>query len=141
MLTLTDFTCAWRVQRTIEDRLGPPGRFEGRAFLTPDGKGLRYREEGTLRLGDGATMTAHRDYLWRASGDRIEVLFADGRPFHSFVPCGQAPGTDHPCGRDLYRVTYDFTAWPHWTAEWVVTGPAKDYRMLSAYAPAEPLAP
>jgi hypothetical protein len=140
MLMLSDFIGAWRLARTIEDRLGPPARFDGIARLTPDAEGLRYREEGTLRLGDGPPMVAHRDYLWRSSDDRIEVLFADGRPFHAFLPEGRAPGTDHPCGRDLYRVTYDVTAWPRWTAEWIVTGPAKDYRMLSAYTPAEPLA-
>ena len=140
MPDLRDFPGAWRLKRTIEDRLGPPGRFEGLATLTPDGEGLRYREEGMLRLGDGPAMAAHRDYLWRPMGDRIAVLFADGRPFHTFRPKGRAPGTDHPCGRDLYRVTYDLTRWPLWETEWAVTGPAKDYRMLSAYAPAETLA-
>jgi hypothetical protein len=137
MLTLPDFLGSWQAQRTILDRLGAPGRFDGLARLSPDGEGLHYREEGTLTLGDGPAMTAHRDYLWRQAHDRIEVLFADGRPFHAFVPRGRAPGTDHPCGRDFYRVTYDFTAWPRWTAEWIVTGPAKEYRMLTAYAPAE----
>jgi hypothetical protein len=140
MHTLTDFLGDWRLERTIEDRLGPSGRFEGLARLTPEGDGLRYHEAGTLRLGDGPAMAAHRDYLWRSAGDLVEVHFADGRPFHRFHPSGRALGTDHPCGRDLYRVTYDFTAWPRWTAEWIVTGPAKDYRMLSAYAPAETLA-
>lgn len=140
MLELSDFLGTWRVERSIEDRLGPPGRFEGLARLLPEGDGLRYREEGRLTLGDGPAMAAHRDYLWRGAGDRIEVAFADGRPFHAFLPAGRAPGTDHPCGRDLYRVTYDLTAWPRWTAEWTVTGPAKDYRMLSAYERVEALA-
>jgi Family of unknown function (DUF6314) len=133
MPDLPDFLGTWLIERTIEDRLGPPGRFEGVARLAPDCDGLRYREEGTLRLGDGPAMAAHRDYLWRSWGDRIEVLFADGRPFHAFAPSGRAPGTDHPCGRDLYRVTYDFTAWPAWETDWIVTGPAKDYRMVTAY--------
>ncbi len=141
MLHLSDFLGTWSLDRIIEDRLGPPGRFEGLARLTPDGDGLRYHEEGTLRLADGPAMAAHRLYLWRPLGDRVEVLFSDGRPFHSFAPSGRAAGTDHPCGRDLYRVTYDFTAWPRWTAEWAVTGPAKDYRIVSAYVPSEALAP
>ena len=140
MLTLHHFIGSWRVERTIEDRRGPPGRFAGLARLSPEGEGLRYREEGTLTLGDGRPMAAHRDYLWREAGDGIDVLFADGRPFHRFRPEGRALGSDHPCGRDLYRVTYDFAAWPRWTADWTVTGPAKDYRMLTAYAPAETLA-
>lgn len=129
-----DFAGPWLVSRRIDDHLsGRPGRFIGTARLTPEGDGLRYREEGTLTLGDGPPLAAHRDYLWRADGDGIAVLFPDGRPFHRFLPSGRAPGTDHPCGRDLYRVTYDLSAWPLWTAEWTVTGPAKDYIMLTRY--------
>lgn len=135
MPRLLDFAGDWRVLRRIDDRLsGRPGRFEGTALLTPEGEGLRYHEEGTLTLGDGPPLAAHRDYLWRPDNDGIAVLFADGRPFHRFVPEGRAPGTDHPCGRDLYRVTYDLTAWPAWTTEWTVAGPAKDYTMSTRYA-------
>ena len=137
MLTLLDFAGFWTLDRTIEDRLsGRPGRFHGTARLTPDAEGLRYREEGTLTLGDGPSLAAHRDYLWRADGDAIGVLFPDGRPFHRFMPSGRAPGTDHPCGADLYRVLYDLAGWPAWTAEWTVRGPAKDYTMGSLYRPA-----
>lgn len=135
MLALNDFLGDWRVLRRIDDRLsGRPGRFEGTARLTPEGQGLRYREEGRLTLGDGPAFPATRDYFWLSQGDGIEVRFPDGRPFHRFLPEGRAPGTDHPCGRDLYRVTYDFAAWPGWQAEWTVTGPAKDYVMATAYS-------
>jgi hypothetical protein len=137
MLTLSDFAGLWTLDRRIEDRLSRrPGRFHGTARLSPDGTGLHYREEGTLTLADGPLLAAHRDHLWSADGQGIEVLFADGRPFHRFTPEGRAPGTDHPCGADLYRVTYDLSQWPRWTAEWTVLGPAKDYTMLSAYRPA-----
>jgi hypothetical protein len=132
--TLTDFEGRWLLSRRIDDRLsGRPGRFEGVASLRPDGEGLRYREEGTLTLGDGPAFPATRDYLWRPDADGIEVRFQDDRPFHRFRPEGRAPGTDHPCGSDLYRVTYDFGSWPLWRAEWTVTGPAKHYVMSSLY--------
>ncbi|WP_210527491.1 DUF6314 family protein [Rubellimicrobium arenae] len=135
MLHLDDFRGEWRLGRRIADHLsGQAGRFDGDARLWRDGDGLRYREEGQLRLGQGPAFAAHRDYLWLAAGDLIEMRFPDGRPFHNFRPWGRALGTDHPCGRDLYRVTYDFTAWPVWTATWWVTGPAKDYEMVSSYA-------
>lgn len=136
MLALSDFRGEWRVTRGIEDRLAArPGRFEGLARFEEDGTGLRYREEGMLRLGDGPAFSAHRDYLWRPGpAGAVMVLFPDGRPFHSFLPEGMTRGTDHPCGRDLYRVAYDLEAWPAWTVEWTVTGPAKDYRMTTAYA-------
>lgn len=137
MPALMDFARDWRLERRIDDRLsGRPGAFEGVARLTHHGEGLLYREEGLLRLGDGPPLAAHRAYLWRAAGEGIEVRFEDGRPFHVFRPEGRAEGSDHPCGRDLYRVAYDFTGWPRWSAAWTVTGPAKDYRMESLYRPA-----
>jgi hypothetical protein len=134
MLGLHDFQGNWLVSRRIDDRhSGRPGRFEGTASLIPAGEGLRYREEGTLTLGYGPAFPATRDYRWLPDGEGIEVRFADGRPFHRFRAEGAASGTDHPCGADLYRVTYDFSAWPDWRAEWTVTGPAKDYVMTSLY--------
>lgn len=128
-----DFAGRWRIDRHIDDRLaGQTGWFEGAAELTPDGKGqLAWAERGLLRLGQGPAFEARRDYLWVFDAAGIEVLFPDGRPFHRFVPEGRAAGTDHPCGADLYRVTYDFTAWPVWTARWQVSGPRKDYVMES----------
>ena len=46
-----------------------------------------------LALGDGPPLAAHRDYLWRADGAGIAVLFPDGRPFHRFAPAGRAPAS------------------------------------------------
>lgn len=134
MFQPSDFLGPWRVERAIDDRLtGAPGRFDGTATFAPDGEALRYREQGTLTVG-GRRYPAARENLWRWDGAGVEVLFADGRPFHRFRPEGRGPGTDHPCGPDLYRVAYDLTAWPLWSAEWEVRGPSKDYRMRTAYA-------
>lgn len=137
MPALSHFAGTWRLARSIDDRLlGRPGRFDGTARLSPEGEGLRYREEGTLRLGAGPALAATRDYLWLPADGAIEVRFADGRPFHRFTPRGRGPGTDHACGRDLYRVAYDLTDWPSWETAWTVTGPAKDYVMATRYLPA-----
>lgn len=136
MLRPEDFLGLWRLERIIDDRLsGKTGRFEGTARLVPQGDGLLYHEEGMLRLGEGTPLAAHRSYLWRWEGDAVAVSFTDGRPFHRFRPAGTAAGTDHPCGADLYRVLYDFTAFPRWTAQWDVAGPRKAYRMVSVYGP------
>lgn len=134
MLGASDFLGDWTIRRTIDDRLGPPGRFAGVGTFSPAGDGLRYEESGLLTLGDAPPLRASRAALWDWDGDGVAVRFADGRPFHRFLPAGASPGTDHPCGADLYRVAYDFRAWPAWTATWEVGGPRKDYRMDSAYA-------
>lgn len=131
---LMKFAGRWSLSRRIDDRLsGGTGTLTGVAEFTPQDGGLLYSETGQLRIGDAPPMEATRRYIWRAARDRIEVLFDDGRPFHFFTARGQGEGTDHLCGADLYRVSYDFTAWPAWTAEWTVSGPRKDYMMTSRY--------
>ena len=130
---LSDFLVEWRVSRSIDDRLtGQPGRFEGRAVFRPEGRGLRYREEGLLYLGEGPGMTAVRDYLWREAAGRIVVDHGDGRPFHDFDPAD--PVARHVCAPDDYRVRYDFSDWPDWRAAWSVTGPRKTYDLVSRYS-------
>ena len=133
-LNAADFAGEWRVEREIADRLaGQPGRFDGVARFAPVPGGLRYEEEGVLRLGEGAGLTARRAYLWHFGAAGVEVAFHDGRPFHRFAVGESGAGTDHLCGADLYRVAYDWSAWPDWRAVWEVTGPRKDYRMESRY--------
>ena len=128
------FVGRWRLDRRIVDRrASAKGRMEGEACLTPTGSGLRYEERGQLRIGDGPALEAQRVYLWVFDGQEVAMKFADGRDFHRFRPWGQGAGTDHPCGDDIYRVAYDFTQWPIWTATWDVSGPRKDYTFVSLY--------
>jgi len=131
---LPDFAGRWRIGRRIEDRAGGnAARFDGQGVFTPDGGGLDYAETGILHSG-GRRLTATRSDLWRPDPGGIAVLFADGRPFHVIGP-GPVPDAVHDCPPDLYRVRYDFSVWPVWTATWQVTGPRKDYILRSRYAP------
>lgn len=134
------FEGLWEIERDIEDvRAGRAGRFVGRASFRPSADGLAYREEGELTLEGAAPMAASRDYLWRdGPGGAIEVLFGDGRFFHAFHPDEAAPAAVHACDPDTYRVRYDFSRWPRWQADWRVTGPRKDYAMLSRFRRAAP---
>lgn len=136
MLTARDFSGVWQLERTITDALNPhAGRFAGMAtFAADDAGALAYLETGTLHYGDAAPMVATRRYRWLFATTGVAVQFADGAPFHSFVPDGHAAGTDHPCGADFYQVRYDFTCWPQWRATWAVKGPRKNYVSVSHYA-------
>lgn len=138
-MRLSAFEGDWSVERAISDaRSGLPGRLEGTARFVPDGVGLAYHETGWLTLGDAPPVAASRSYLWREDdAGGIEVRFADGRFFHRFDPAAPAPEADHDCAPDLYRVRYDFAAWPTWTARWRVTGPRKDYEMITRFRPAD----
>jgi hypothetical protein len=135
-MELTDFEGLWRLARRIADaRAGTASAFEGIASFRPARDGLDYTEEGRLSLPGGTSLGASRRYLWRQSADRIVVLFEDGRFFHAFG-CGEdRPAAAHDCPPDSYRVRYDFTTWPRWSAAWRATGPSKDYVMLSEYLP------
>lgn len=132
MPQLSDFRGVWMLSRRIVQSNGPEGRFTGQAVFTPEGAGLRYHEAGQLELAGAAPLQAERAYLWQAEGAQIVVRFADGRAFHRFDP--EAPAAAHWCDPDDYRVRYDFALWPDWSAEWRVTGPRKDYVMISRYS-------
>jgi hypothetical protein len=109
------------------------GQFDGQATFAGSAIALTYREAGLFRIGAGPALVAERSYQWAFDAGQVTVTFADGRPFHSFTPGVTGPGTDHPCGDDLYRVAYEWSGWPEWTATWDVTGPRKDYRLVSHY--------
>lgn len=133
---LADFAGSWQLERTISDRAGgPDGRFEGTARLSHGRNGLIYEEAGELSLAGQQPVNATRRYLWcEAVPGRIAVSFEDGRPFHEFLLAGAAEA-NHFCPPDHYRVRYDFLAWPVWSARWQVTGPRKDYLLVSQFAP------
>lgn len=135
MPVLQDFEGLWRLERRIADALGPDASFSGTACFTPDGAGLILDEAGRLELAGQGGFQAERRYLWRPDGAWIAVFFADERAFHRFDPAQGAAHAEHWCDPDTYKVRYDFSAWPRWQAEWRVTGPRKDYVMLSHYAP------
>ncbi len=132
---LTDFAGNWRIMREIADqKAGQVGRLTGEARFTADAEGLAYHESGWLEMG-GGRMQATRDYLWREGAERVDVLFGDGRYFHSFDLGQSAPEAAHWCDPDQYDVTYDFSDWPCWRSVWIVKGPRKDYRMETQFSP------
>ncbi|MXU65752.1 DUF6314 family protein [Oceanomicrobium pacificus] len=132
---LSDFLGTWDIERRIDsDRPGQGGRFRGTATISARESGALYHEKGRLMLPDGTGFLAERRYHWSADGTGgIAVRFDDGRPFHR-IGLG-APGArdDHLCAADMYRVAYGFSRWPLWQSRWQVTGPAKDYLMVSDY--------
>ena len=135
-IELCDFEGRWHVARVIEDaKTGGQGHFEGEVLFEPEADGLRYTETGTLRLDGQPGFTSSLVYLWRPDLAGVAVFFDDGRPFHGFDLAAQ-PEATHWCDPDHYTVRYDFSDWPNWSARWAVTGPRKDYVMMSRYVSA-----
>lgn len=132
---LGDFAGAWAVSRRVDDRLaGQVVQAEGQVVLKPgDGGDLIYDEVLSLHIPGRAAMKATRRYLWRSDDEGIRVCFDDGRFFHR-ITLGAAESADtHDCPPDLYAGRYDFSRWPHWSAEWKVSGPRKDYVMTTVF--------
>lgn len=125
------FRGRWRVARLVRDARGTPSAaFAGTCHFEPDGTGLICRETGVLRHA-GGRFPAERVTLWRfPGGARVEVRFADGRPFHAFRP--ESPQALHLCGADRYEVAYSFAP-DRWLSRWVVRGPRKHYQMTTRY--------
>ena len=125
---LADFLGRWRITREIGPATGPRASFEGHADWRAVPGGADYVETGVLRLAGAAPMTAERRYRWGAD---LSVRFEDGRDFHRVPPLGGQ--ATHYCERDTYLVTYDFSDWPAFVVRHDVSGPRKDYVMISRY--------
>lgn len=131
---LEGFVGKWRLNRTILQSNGDEFVFAGQANFTWHEARLLYQEAGLVTAPNGSTLQAERTYFWQlGETNQIDVYFDDERYFHSFS--GVAPFADHLCGDDYYKVNYNFDQWPLWESSWQVTGPRKDYRMISRYQP------
>jgi hypothetical protein len=124
---LEDFLGRWDITREISHGDGTRAKFTGTALWQPTAEGARQVERGTL-VANGQSFSAERQYLWRG----LDVYFEDGRFFHSVPPEGGHAA--HWCDPDQYDVHYDFAHWPNWTARWQVSGPRKDYTMVSRFS-------
>ncbi len=124
----------WQLSRQVTDRrAGTVLHFEGRLAVTVENSRLRLDETGRWTDAPWGALAGHRVYLWVPEGrGRVQVLYGDGRPFHAFTPVQQGRATArHLCDPDTYDVTYVFDLPACWQHRWDVTGPAKDYTMLT----------
>ena len=129
--TLTFVRGYWGIERSLTDhRSGVSGSFAGTAsFVPPTGgqPGLRYEEQGELRLG-GHCGPASRSLLWLPGpGGRADVHFADGRPFHVADLRSGRWQAEHRCGGDVYHVSYHVSGPSVLSECWRARGPRKDY--------------
>jgi len=140
-ILLKSFLGRWTLNRKIEDEAaGRSGEFVGEAVFQRSGDGLLYEERGTLHLDGVPPLVAERRYLWRqGAGNRIEVCFDDGRPFHAINLDQTMPFDTHFCTPDVYDLVYDLRKFPSWGCRVRVEGPKKTYRLTSLYEFVAPL--
>ena len=128
---------SWSFDRVIEGQ----GRMRGLATFTPlDKESLSYREQGRLRLQNGAELEAGREYVFRRTDRGFEVFFKETplRLFHAVSLSASEAGAlsgeaSHLCNLDHYRSTYTFRSDGSFVVRHVVSGPRKEYTMVTAY--------
>ena len=146
--TLAFLAGTWQLHRALTDhRAGTSGTLEGTAtFAPPPGfapapgqphapgqpgprqRELHYREEGELRFGEHQG-PASRSLLWLAlPGGAAEVRFPDGGLYCVVDLRAGGWEADHPCGRDLYHVSYRILSEDQLEERWLVRGPVKNYQ-------------
>jgi hypothetical protein len=131
----------WSLERVVEGKHSQQGSMQGVATFRPLGNGaIAYREEGRLRLPDGETFDAFRDYLYGRAPDGFAVFFAETPPrlFHDIrLHHGEAGAlageAEHLCGQDHYSTQYAFHADGRFVIRHDVRGPRKAYRMTTWY--------
>lgn len=124
----------WRVERTMQDRAtGAEGSFSGTVVFADDGDALRQSESGTV-VWPAYRGPASRTYRLLSTADPavMDVLFADGRPFHSLDLSRGSWTATHSCPPDRYRVSFTAPAADRLDYTWDVTGPAKDLMLCTS---------
>ncbi|MFD0609611.1 DUF6314 family protein [Bradyrhizobium sp. GCM10027634] len=130
-------TGSWSFDRLIEGQ----GSMQGLATFTPSGPdGLAYREQGRLKLLTGTELEAEREYVFHGHGRGFDVFFKEAPPrlFHTVELVASDDGAlngsaDHLCGFDRYQSTYTFRPEGSFVIRHAVSGPRKDYTMVTTY--------
>lgn len=135
----------WRVERRLADhRSGSAGWFRGTARFEPPGGAdgeLTYHEDGELAFGEHRG-PASRSLIYRRRPDgTADVLFADGRAFYQLDPRPGRWQARHPCGRDEYELHGRLLSPAAFEERWLVSGPGKDYEILSTLTRVNPAGP
>lgn len=118
----------WDLSREIVEQPGDErSRVDGTTTLAADGDSIDWYETGTLSRRGLRTPVSRRLRI-EPREDGWFVTFEDGRDFHPWRP---GEPVEHPCGADRYVGTIRRLDTDHWTVQWRVTGPRKDYVMTS----------
>lgn len=133
----------WTFDRVVTDHLASETiTVRGRtSFELVDPGRVRWTEHGTLRRAGGEAEVSRELFVVRRD-DGWTVTFSDGRDFHPWVPNRRV---EHLCGADTYRGLAEFGAGvgtsanrahedppgEQWTLTWWVSGPRKDYEMVT----------
>ena len=128
------FAGSWSYLRILDDRrLGTRGSILGHAGFEAAEAALLYSERGHLSFAGSETIATRRYRYSFPEGQRAEVFFADGRPFHAMDLSRGEDYFTHDCPPDLYQGHCRLLDASSWQLSWRVTGPRKDLRLKTRY--------
>lgn len=132
-------TGAWAIRRSVIDsQSGIRGTYTGVAEFTALKNDLRYRELGELSFGSYRGVS-HRDLLFAFQENGCaEVLFADGRPFHTLDLRSGTDRVTHLCGSDAYYGCFKAIDSNSLCVDWLIKGPRKNQRLSTCYTRSAP---
>ncbi len=120
----------WTLDRTIEGQ----ATMTGTAIFERQGTGmLKFREEGRIRMNDGQSFDAHRQYRFEHASGGFSVYFDEEPPrlFHRIViehdGSALTGSATHLCTPDTYDSSYRFLPDGSFVIRHTVHGPRKAY--------------
>jgi hypothetical protein len=125
----------WKLDRRVVDRVHQTtGRLQGQATFTPSAGRLVYEERGILSFGEHRG-TAEQSYFYDfpACDAQASVRFRDGRAFHDLDLSEGHDRVRHSCPPDFYEGLFVALGATRWRSKWTVTGPRKDYDLVTTF--------
>ena len=134
---VTRLAGSWSFSRIVTGHV----TVEGVAVVMPSDDGaFAYREQGHLTLANGTTLEAEREYIFRRGERGFSVFFKETPPrlFHEISLFASGGGAlsgsaGHLCDLDHYQSAYTFFPNGRFVVRHVVSGPRKDYTMVTTY--------
>lgn len=123
----------------LERRVDMGAAMQGLAHIRPtDVRGVYgYHEEGSFTKGD-VVQEFYRDYLYKVKDKTLNILFVDQHrddPLYVSLDFSDLQTASDPylCGDDIYAVVFEIISANEFQTETIVSGPDKDYRLMSHY--------
>ncbi|WP_331771781.1 DUF6314 family protein (plasmid) [Embleya sp. NBC_00888] len=124
----------WSIDRAVTDeRSGARGTFVGTAVFRRTDDELLEMESGEFVWAGTANPASRTHRLVPRADGTVDVLFADGRPFHHLDLRTGRWHTRHPCAADRYDGEFTVVSQDEWHLLWRVEGPTKTQTLTSVY--------
>lgn len=103
---------------------------------------LWYRESGVLHINDEKRVNTSQEYYYYFGETSIDIYFNNQKQLYISLPLMKSPkhpafpfypAGRHYCSRDTYKSTYIIESPNLFKIDCEVSGPKKDYSMISVY--------